>query len=285
MVVHPGELGAYLRARRERVAPAEVGLPAGGRRRTAGLRREEVATLAGVSVDYYMRLEQGRDQHPSSSVVAALARALRLSGDETTHLHLLAGLPAPGRTPRPHVRAQVDALLTALDPVPAYVLSRAMDILAWNRAMATVLIDFAEVPEHERNIVRLSFLHPPVRALWADWDTIADESVANIRAATARHPGDPDLVNLVGELSIASPEFARRWGRHDVREKTSGRKHLAHPAVGPLDVDFEVLSLNRDDQSLITFLPADATTAAALDRLLAPDPTEAAAEPGLRIVR
>ncbi len=237
-------------------------------RRTPGLRREELAASAGVSIDYYIRLEQGRQKRPSPSVVAALAQALRLSRDETAHLHHLAGLPPPGRTARPHVRAQVRHLLTTLDPVPAFVLSRSMDVLAWNASMAHVVMDFALVPEPERNIVRLSFLEPSVRALWVDWHAMADDAVANIRAATARYADDPGLAGLVGELTIASPEFAQRWVRYDVRHKLSGRKDFNHPRVGRLIFDLEVLDLTRDEQQLVTYVAADAATSASLDSLL-----------------
>lgn len=274
VVSEVGTLGAYLRARRARVDVQDTGLPCTGTRRTAGLRREEVAVLAGVSVDYYTRLERGRDQRPSAQVVAALARALRLSADEAAHLHLLAGLPSPGRTAQLHVRPQTHALLAALHPTPAYVLSPASDVLAWNPAMARVLLDFSTVPDGERNIVRLTFLDPQVRRVWSDWQATATEAVANLRAAAARYPHDPHLIDLVGELSIRSDEFARLWGQHEVKDKRGGRKHLQHPEVGALALDYEVLASDRDEQRLVAFLPADASTATALHRLLdRQDPT------------
>lgn len=290
MADQANELSAFLRARRARMSAQQVGLPVTVGRRSAGLRREEVAALSGVSVDYYTRLERGRDQHPSAQVVAALGRALRLSPDEAAHLYLLAGLPVPGRAAQVHVRAQAEALLGALQPTPAYVLSRASDVLAWNAAMAAVLVDFSAVPPPERNIIRLTFLDPQFRALWADWAATADESVANLRAATARYPGDPDLVRLVGELSICSDEFAARWGQHEVKDKRGGRKHLQHPQVGALRLDYEVLTLESDEQRLVVFLPADAASAAGLHQLATPPVTpqstvsEELARPDLRVI-
>jgi hypothetical protein len=177
------------------------------------------------------------------------------------------------------------ALLRGLDPIPAYITSRAMDVLAWNPAMATLLLDFAALPAAERNMVRLTFLHPPMRQLWTDWDAAADESVANVRAATARFPDDPALISLVGELTIASPDFASRWARHDVKNKVSGRKRLSHPVAGPLNLAYEVLTLEADGHRLFTYLPADAATAEALATLLGPPSGRRTPAPtGLRVV-
>jgi len=243
-------LGEFLRARRALVTPDDVGLPDLGRRRVAGLRREELALLAGVSVDYYVRLEQGRDTHPSEQVLDALARALCLDDDAVAHLHDLAR-PAPRRRrprERPErVRPGVLRLLESWSAIPAFVLGRRMDVLAFN-ALAGMLHDgFAT----ERNMVRLVFLDPAARDTFPDFDAVAQETVATLRAVAGADLDDPRLAALVGELSLKSDEFRRLWARHEVREKASGVKRMLHPMVGELVLGYETLRVNDAPEQLV----------------------------------
>jgi len=246
----PNRLGEFLRARRGLVRPEDVGLPDLGRRRVEGLRREELALLAGVSVDYYVRLEQGRDTHPSEQVLDALARALCLDDDAVAHLHDLAR-PAPRRRrprERPErVRPGVLRLLESWSAIPAFVLGRRMDVLAFN-ALAGMLHDgFAT----ERNMVRLVFLDPAARDTFPDFDAVAQETVATLRAAAGADLDDPRLAELVGELSLKSDEFRRLWARHEVREKASGVKRMLHPMVGELVLGYETLRVNDAPEQLV----------------------------------
>jgi len=246
----PNRLGEFLRARRALVTPDDVGLPDLGRRRVAGLRREELALLAGVSVDYYVRLEQGRDTHPSEQVLDALARALCLDDDAVAHLHDLAR-PAPRRRrprERPErVRPGVLRLLESWSAIPAFVLGRRMDVLAFN-ALAGMLHDgFAT----ERNMVRLVFLDPAARDTFPDFDAVAQETVATLRAVAGADLDDPRLAELVGELSLKSDEFRRLWARHEVREKASGVKRMLHPMVGELVLGYETLRVNDAPEQLV----------------------------------
>jgi transcriptional regulator with XRE-family HTH domain len=270
------DLGEFLQSRRARLTPAEVGLPDyGGRRRVPGLRREELAQLAGVSADYYTRLEQGRGQHVSDAVLEAVATALRLDTDERAHLRALARPPRrrarPAAPPRPQrVAPGLRRLLEAMDGVPAFVLGRRMDVLAWNRLAAAVGPDWSTLPAADRNVPRALFLDEPAsRALYPDWAAVAAETVGYLRMDAGRHPDDPAVAALVGELSVRSPEFARRWGEHPVREKTRGVKRIAHPLVGPLRLHYETLRLPDDpDQLLVTYTGADERSVTGL-RLLA----------------
>jgi len=243
-------LGEFLRARRALVTPDDVGLPDLGRRRVAGLRREELALLAGVSVDYYVRLEQGRDTHPSEQVLDALARALRLDHDAVAHLHDLAR-PAPRRRrprERPErVRPGVLRLLESWSAIPAFVLGRRMDVLAFN-ALAGMLHEGFRT---ERNMVRLVFLDPTARDTFPDFDGVAQETVATLRAAAGADLDDPRLAELVGELSLKSDEFRRLWARHEVREKASGIKRMLHPMVGELVLGYETLRVNDAPEQLV----------------------------------
>jgi transcriptional regulator with XRE-family HTH domain len=268
---HRRELAGFLKSRRDRLSPGDVGLPPGQRRRTPGLRREEVAERAGLSVDYYVRLEQARDVSPSAHTLEALAEALRLEDDERRHLFELArqGVPArPGRRPE-LVRSSLRRLVETMSPIPACVLNRRMDVLCWNDAMPALFTDFEQLPLAQRNMIRLTFLDPATRLLYPDWDVVAREAVASLRAASARLPEDPLLTQLIGELTVKSVEFARWWTLHDVKEKRSGHKRLIHPRVGLLELDFEVLTVpDSSDQLLVTYLASDATTQARLVQLL-----------------
>ncbi|MFF0647174.1 helix-turn-helix domain-containing protein [Streptomyces tendae] len=260
---HVGELGAFLKARRTELSPAEVGLPAAsGRRRVKGLRREEVASLASISPDYYTRLEQGRRQ-ASEPVLDALARVLRLDDGERAYLFELSGRDAarPRRRTSQKVQPQLRRLLDDLSTTPAVVLGRRTDILAWNAMAAALFTDFARIPEKDRNFVRLVFREPAIRALYADWEWVARMTLAQLRMEAVRDPKDPRLAELVGELSLQDADFRRWWGTHRVAAQRSGTKVLNHPAVGPLTLDWSFLTSTDDpDQQLITLTPEPGTT-------------------------
>lgn len=262
----------FLRSRRERVTPEAVGLVTGPRRRTPGLRREELAGLAGVSVDYYVRLEQGRDVRPSSSVLDALARSLRLDAAERSHLFHLAHQVAPvSATVRAaeRLRPGTRRLVEALAPIPALVVGRGLDVLAWNEPVALLVTDYGAMPAKHRNTVWFAFMEPAARLLFVEWERTARESVAYLRSASGQYPDDTRLSGLVGELSVKSPEFAHFWASNDVKEKGSGRKELLHPVVGRVSVDYEVLRLADDtNQRLVTYLPADEPSTQALHELV-----------------
>lgn len=256
MADSPG-LGAFLRAHRAALDPAELGLPAGvTRRRVDGLRREELAQLAGISVDYYTRLEQDRGRNVSDSVLDALARALRLTADEHAYLHNLAA-PARRRQSPPRrrkVRPELLTLLHSMHDVPAYVFGRALDVLAWNRLGGKLAHDMDAVPPGERNMARLFFLDENTRVLYPDWKRLVAEVAANLRAEAGRYPDDPDIVALVGELSMKSDAFRRLWVRQSVKEKTHGEKRIVNPIVGELTLHYETLRLPDDsDQLLATY--------------------------------
>ncbi|GGN48949.1 DNA-binding protein [Streptomyces albiflavescens] len=243
------ELGRFLRARRARVTPAEVGLTAGGgRRRTPGLRREELAALAGISIDYCSRLERGRETRPSPSVVDALARALLLDQDEHEHLRSLAAraartAPEPPTAPSRTVRPGVKLLLSSLRPNPAYVVSRTNDLLACNPSGLRLFVGMEDWPAGQRNIARYVFLHPAARELFHDWHHQIRGCVARLRALAGTDPDAPDLTRLAGELLLKSPEFARLWERYDVQGSTHGRKTFHHPEVGELTLGYQSMEL------------------------------------------
>ncbi len=250
------ELGDFLKSRRSRIQPGDVGLQSVGRRRVPGLRREELSQLAGVSFDYYVRLEQGRAGHPSEDVLEAISRALRL--DEAERLHLIE-LARPVRTrrraPRPErVRPEVQTLLDALEGVPAMVMGRRMDVLAWNRLAAALVVEWGSLPREQRNAARHVFLDEGARRLYPDWERAARDTVGYLRMVAGRHPDDAELAALIGELSMKDEDFRRWWARHDVREKTHGTKRLHHPLVGELTLSYESLALQGDaDQLLVTY--------------------------------
>jgi transcriptional regulator with XRE-family HTH domain len=236
-------IGEYLRARRELVRPEDVDLPdLGNRRRVHGLRREEVAMLAGVSADYYVRLEQGRDQHPSPQVLDALARALQLDEYATAHLHRLAAPPARRRRKRQRaekVPAGILQLIATWSETPAHVYDRYMDVLAAN-ALATAVAPFHAVGE---NLVRAAFLDPRVRDMYGDWERVTEGTVAGLRALVGPDVDDPRLNELIGELSVRSERFRQLWARHDARPKRSGTSRIDHPQVGPLELSYEKLPI------------------------------------------
>jgi transcriptional regulator with XRE-family HTH domain len=259
------ELGEFLRARRARLRPSEVGLPSGvGLRRTPGLRREELAALAGLSIDYYIRLEQGKETNPSTAILDGLARALHLTGEEHEHLYTLANHAARRTRPSsshtiPEVRAGVRLLLETVRPCPAYVQNRVNDILAANPEALALFAGIEEWPVHRRNTVRYVFCHPAARTLYPNWEATASATVANLRARSITAPDSPDLIALVEEVSANSAEFARLWRRYDLRYRRSEAKSFHHPDVGDFTLGFEVM--NFDDGLRLSILQAEPGTA------------------------
>ncbi|MFE6164007.1 helix-turn-helix transcriptional regulator [Streptomyces sp. NPDC056486] len=244
------ELARFLRARRTQTSPESAGLtPGPGIRRTPGLRREEVATLAGVSIDYYTRLERGKETRPSPGVVDALARTLQLDDDEHHHLRELAARaaryapeppPPPSRTVRPHLKL----ILETMRPNPAYIISRSMDLLAWNPAGLALYAGLTDWPVTQRNLARYLFLHPTARELFPDWENLVRSCVARLRAAAGTNPDAPDFTNLVGELTLKSPDFARLWERYDVGGSKKPQKTFHHPKVGFLTLSSQSMHLD-----------------------------------------
>ncbi|WP_344908384.1 helix-turn-helix transcriptional regulator [Actinomadura meridiana] len=256
------QLAEFLRSRRARVQPVDVGLPTGTRRRTPGLRREEVAQLAGMSVDYYIRLEQGRGPHPSRQILRALARALRLTSRESDHLHQLAGqAPEPPSAMSHDVPAGILHLLERLDDTPAYVLNARYDILAWNAMAAALLTDFAAKDPCDRNVVRWLFLGPAIERYDTDdyISRLARESVANLRTASGRYPDDRGLAQLIAEVSARNPLFARLWDEGEVGVEHNNRKRIRHPVVGELEVHFDVLYVPERDQRVVLYTTTPGT--------------------------
>jgi len=242
------ELGDFLRSRRDRLSPKDVGLPTGRRRRTLGLRREEVAQLAGIGVDWYIRLEQGRAVCPSATTVESLARALRLNPVERAHLRAL----TRNGERQPFIRETVpDSLLRTVMALnlPAYVTGRRWDVLAWNEAAAEIFA-FGRVPEEERNTLILVLTNPKTRKLFgAGWAEEAKRMVAQFRATHDLWARDPAFVALLERLRSGCPEFAAWWAAHDLRGNVAGRKQLAHPRKGALRLQYASFQAN-DDPSL-----------------------------------
>ncbi|MFF9057600.1 helix-turn-helix domain-containing protein [Streptomyces sp. NPDC101213] len=274
------ELSEFLRTRRARLKPGDVGLPDFGRhRRVPGLRREELAQLAGVSVAYYTRLEQGNGRNVSTEVLDSIARALRLTDAEHAHLTHLAKPKqhkkkpaARGRQVRPALRD----LLGLMDGVPAYVVGRRTEILAWNPMAAAVFGDWGELPVAERNWARLVFLRPDYRDLFVDWEQKAIDIVCALRMDAGCYPDDPRLSALVGELSVKSEDFRRLWATHDVKEKAYGVKLLHHPLVGELSLNFEGFRLlGESEQTMVTYHAEPGSPSAEGLRLLASWGTDA----------
>ena len=256
-----GELAALLRAWRERLAPAEAGLTAHTARRTAGLRREEVAVLAGVSVDYVVRLEQGRSSQPSAQLLVALARALRLSDDERDHLFHLAGhRPPPADGVARPARAGLVRLLDLLGDAPAMVLSDLGEVLAQNRASVLLAGDLTGFTGDRRYVVYRWFTDPGTRAVHVPEERAhhARRLVADLRAAAGRRSGDPTVTGLVDRLRAASSDFRALWAEHEVAVRRADRKTFLHPRVGRLRMDCETLVTPDQRQQLLVLTPADA---------------------------
>lgn len=244
-------LGEYLRARRAQLQPEDVGLVAGTRRRVEGLRREEVAMLAGISPEYYLRLEQGRDQHPSDQVLAALAAALRLDVDGTAYLETIARPARPltkrarGEKVGPHVQTLIDGWPTTA----AYVQGRSFTVLAANPIAVALTPHFAV----GANPLRAAFLEADMRTLYRDWEAMTAKTVPFLRSVIAGHDADPQVEALIGELRLRSERFRSLWARHDVKIRDEGVTKFDHPQVGPLDLRFQKFVLPESEQLLVTY--------------------------------
>ncbi len=251
------DLADFLRSRRETLRPEEAGIPTGtGRRRTPGLRREEVAWLAGISANYYERLEQARAARPSPQVLTSLGRALRLSETERLHLSRLAGqAPTAFGAPDGEVPGGVLMLLARLGSVPAYVLDARYDIVAWNAVAAALFPDLPLLPPERRNVLRM----------WMDPDESVcgspagedrgpiRQAAADLREAAARYPSDPDLHRLIDDLNAHDPDFAAGWSRHNIRPTTALRKRIQHAELGVLDLDCQTLHVPGHDQRIVLY--------------------------------
>ncbi|QGZ48838.1 helix-turn-helix domain-containing protein [Streptomyces sp. QHH-9511] len=285
------ELAQFLRSRRERITPEQVGLPCGRRRRTPGLRREEVAHLSAVGVTWYTWLEQARDIQVSPQVLDALARALLLDATERTHLFALAGAvdPAPG-TPCPTVTPALRQMLGRLEPLPACVQNSRYDILAYNRTYGRLLCDLDALPREERNCIWLAFTHPEWRAAVAELPDVTRAMAGKFRASMAEHLAEPAWKALLHRLEAASPEFREIWARHEVVAQGGRTKIIRNARVGPLHLEHTNLWLGPSSgPRLVTYVPMDEESRAGLERLHAlaleepvlqePAPAPASAQP------
>ena len=264
------ELANFLRTRRGQLSPAEVGLPRTARRKTAGLRREEVAQLAGIGVTWYTWLEQGRNIHVSTQVLDSLAQTFKLTPAEKAHLFLLAGeaSPAPPVPQREQVSPFLSHFLEHMGNNPAYITGRRWDVLAWNRAACQVIADFAAMPVEERNIVRLLFINEEFRRRSVDWEGVAQRVLAQLRGSHSLYHDDEQLNTLIRELQQRSPAFARWWSRHEVQERQEGQKEFMHPLVGSLVLQHNTFQIDdAPGLKMVIYLPACKETARKLEQL------------------
>jgi transcriptional regulator with XRE-family HTH domain len=263
------ELGAFLRNRRERLAPEAAGLPPSRRRRTPGLRREEVAQLAGVGVTWYTWLEQGREINPSAQVLDAVARTLQFDAHERSHLFTLAGVATTTIADQClHMCPTAQPLIDQLEPFPAIIVNARLDLLGFNRVYASFFDDLETIPIEDRNILWLVFTHPQWRATIVDWDEVVGRLVAEYRAAMAEHLDDPAWKTLVARLQGVSPEFTAFWERHDVLGTESRTKRAMHPTAGLLSLDYTNLWLGQGlGTRIVAFSPADERTRQRLESL------------------
>jgi transcriptional regulator with XRE-family HTH domain len=267
-------LAAFLRARRAQVSARDTGLPELGRRRTPGLRRQEVAQLAGLSVDYYIRLEQGRGPHPSRQVLSALARALMLTADQRDYLFRIAGqAPPPPIRPSREITPGVRHLLDSMPTTPGYVVDAAYNILAWNQLAVPFIGDHAG-RETDRNMIRWMFRRPANDIVWSDADSVrfTRSTVADLRASYARYPGDQEIESLVGELLALSPLFAEMWSSYDVEVRGPMLKRIAHPRLGRLEFECQVLHIAETGQRIIAYCAAPGSPTEAAFIALAAQP-------------
>lgn len=245
-------LGDFLRARREQLSPQQAGLPAGERRRVPGLRREEVAHLAGISPEYYLRLEQGRNQHPSDQILESLAAALQLDDEAIAYLHRLAHPTPPTRRRRPRPQtgqADLQPLLDGWPLTPAYAQGTAGRIVAANR-LAVALCPFFAVGS---NPLRAVFLEPEMRSLYPQWDDVTVKAVSGLRATLSIDDADPELLEAIGELTVASERFRRLWAKREVRRRAAGYTQFNHPLVGQLELRYEKLLRPEARQLLVVY--------------------------------
>ncbi|GAA2296597.1 helix-turn-helix transcriptional regulator [Streptomyces caniferus] len=261
-------LAEFLRSRRERLTPQRAGILPGPRRRTPGLRREEVAQLSGVSVTWYTWLEQARDITVSRQVLMSLARALMLSAVERRHLFALAGVPLPERPPGRGPGPALQRLVDALEPNPAYLLDANWDLVGWNRAEAGLIGDPGQLEPAERNLLWLVFTDPAMRSLLTDWEGQARDLIAQFRTDARQRAGDPRYEQLTGGLRESSAEFRTWWDAHDLADLGSSRRRFCHPRVGALTLDYvKLAALDAPGVKLFACLPADAATAEKLPGL------------------
>lgn len=275
MVRYPGtattttreELSEFLKSRRGRIAPTTVGLPNGRRRRTPGLRREEVADLAGIGLTWYTWLEQGRDIRVSAQVLSAIARALQLEPAERSHLFRLAGHAPPPPEPLPEgLSPRLRRVLDSWDPYPAHITGRRRDLVAWNRA-SQLINGWTQLAEDRRNIVWAMFMLQSMRSLLLDWEHEAPLTVAALRAEAGRDLSEPDYRQLINDLLDASPDFAALWARQDVRGRLEGVKRFKHPRLGRFDLEFTVFQVaEQPSLRLYLYAPADASSEKTLRR-------------------
>lgn len=265
------EFGAFLRSRRERITPADVGLPAGARRRTPGLRRDEVAHLAYISTEYYTRLEQARAPHPSREVLLGLGRALRLSEAELGYLHRLAGVELLGPAGPPLVvRQSILDLINGLPLAAAVVLSATYEVLAWNDLACALMEDFSALSRRDRNLLRRAYLSPGVTRLYGvTGPDFARTGAQHLRAVAARYSDDPETVALIAELRSGSPKFAAIWDSRDVLDRPMLCRTFAHPVVGSISVTCDVLDIADRDQRLFIYAPDPRSPSAEAMQLLA----------------
>ncbi|WP_329577426.1 helix-turn-helix transcriptional regulator [Streptomyces sp. NBC_01361] len=249
---HQAEVREFLRTRRDRLTPEQAGIIGGGRRRLPGLRRDEVAMLAGMSVDYYAKMERGNLAGVSAEVLDALARALRLDEAETEHLLDLARAAGPtparrrSRPAQPTVRPSLQRFLDAITGAPAWISNQRSDVLATNQLGHALLAPMLDDPDCGNNIARFTFLSPAARNFFPDWENVADATAAALRTAAGRNPRDKGLSDLIGELVTRSDAFNRRWSAHGVSLHRSGSKHIRHPEVGDLEFVYERVELPDD---------------------------------------
>jgi transcriptional regulator with XRE-family HTH domain len=261
-VIQRRDLANFLRSHRETLDPARVGIPPGGRRRTPGLRREEVALLAGVSVTWYTWLEQARDINVSRSVLGSVARALRLDETETAYVFTLAGLPAPPKasTAPPVADDMLRRLTMTLDPNPAYVLTRWWDVLAYNHAYSALAGGLDDMPKAQRNVLWLMFTDAALRRLIVDWEDEASRLAAQLRRQIANYPKDSRGRLLADALTDSSEDFRRIWAMNSVAKFHTARKRMKHPKIGRIELDYVKLQSAGEDQQVVVFLPADEST-------------------------
>ncbi len=262
-------LADFLRTRRERLSPADVDLPVSKRRRTPGLRREEVALLANIGVSWYTSLEQGRDVHPSEPVLESLAQALRLTADERNHLFLLAVQHNPPHEPpdKELVNPSLEQVVHSLNPNPAYILGRRWDLLAWNEAAERVFSFSTPLPPHSRNYVWRIFTSQAIRSRQHDSGYVAQGVIARFRADCARYPGDPWFAELITDLQAASESFRELWIRHDVLRVLDCHKEMEHPELGYLEFEHVELRLPDNPDLKVMIYNADQATSAKLSEV------------------
>ena len=264
------ELANFLRTRRSQLSPAQMGLPRTVRRKTVGLRREEVAQVAGVGVTWYTWLEQGRDINVSTQVLDSLAQTFSLTAAEKAHLFLLAGQTPPAQPlpQREQVSPFLQRLLEQMGNNPAYVMGRRWDVLAWNQAACQVIGDFAAIADEERNIMHLIFTNEDFRQRCLNWEAVAKRALAQFRATSGQYRNDEQLNALTKELQAHSVDFARWWSRHEVQERHDGRKEFMHPRVGLLALDHSTLQTeDAPGLKLVVYLAADEESGRKLEEL------------------